>query len=532
MWQSLKYMVSAAALAATIFVTADVSADTLTQTAQTQRREAPPPELNEERTGSPEHKGHQAPPEMDPAARRTEYSTEKHRPDPTYPDEPYDVEAQLEIYGGKRAVTTPRPALELGYPQYREGPIGAGHDLIGSKNLVRPQLLVYGDWRTAVAFNDNGNTETGLVATRLNLDVDLKLTATERIHAFFRPVDQGGQFSRYEFAGNDRDQGDLIRDLNVETFFFEGDLGAIYSGVSDEYTSWDLPVSFGLVPMFFQNGIWVDDAFVGGAFAIPARNSRALDISNFDVTFFAGADKVSSAALVDQDGALADHAGNVLGAVTFADMREGHLEAGWGYTDDTRDQPDGDFSYHNFVGAWTKRYGGWLSNSIRAVWAVGQEPGGNKTQTADGVALLLENSLITALPSTLVPYFNFFVGLDRPQPLARGGDGLLKNTGINFETDALTGFPKLDDTARDAFGGAMGVSYLFDLSRQIVAEVATVQPMSSASVAQGDQYALGLRYQMNLFGRDRWLLRTDAMYGILEDDEDLAGVRMELRRKF
>ena len=30
-------------------------------------------------------------------------------------------------------------------------------------------------------------------------------------------------------------------------------------------------------------------------------------------------------------------------------MREGHLEAGWGYTDDTRDQPDGDFSYHNFI---------------------------------------------------------------------------------------------------------------------------------------------------------------------------------------
>ena len=532
MLDTMKRSAPAAALAAALLVAGSAVAQTVIETAQTPRRGAPPPELQEERTGSPEHEGHQAPPEMDPAVRRSSHDAEDYRPDPTYPDEPYDVEAQLEIYGGKRAVTTPRPVLEFGYPQYREGPIGAGHDLVGAKNLVRPQLLVYGDWRTAVAFNDNGDTETGLVATRLNLDVDLKLTATERLHAFFRPVDQGGQFTRYEFAGNDRDQGDLILDANVENFFFEGDLGAIYTGLSDEYTSWDLPFTFGLVPMFFQNGIWVDDAFVGGAFALTARNSRRLDISNYDITFFGGVDKVSSAALVDDDGALADHAGNVVGVVTFADMREGHLEAGWGYTDDTRDRPQGDFSYHNFVGAWTKRYGGWLSNSVRAVWAVGQDPGGDQTQTADGVALLVENSLVTSLPTTLVPYFNAFIGLDRPQPLARGGDGLLKNTGINFETDALTGFPKLDDTARDAWGGAIGVSYLFDLSRQIVAELATVQPMSRSSAARGDQYALGLRYQMNLFGRDRWLLRTDAMYGIRENDEDLAGVRMELRRKF
>jgi hypothetical protein len=504
-----------------------------TQTAQANRREAPPPQLLEERTGSPEHEGHQAPPEMDGAVRRVEHDRSAYRGDPVYPDEPYDAEAQLEIYGGKRAVEAPRPLIELGFPQYREGPFGAGHNLVGAKNLVRPQFLVYGDWRTAVAFNDNGETETGLVATRLNLDADLKLTATERIHAFFRPVDRGGKFSRYEFAGDDRDQGDLILDANVENFFFEGDIGAIHSGIADRFVDYDLPFTFGLIPMFFQNGIWVDDAFVGGAFALTARNSRQLDISNYDLTFFAGFDKVSNAGLKDPGAAtLADHAGNIYGVAAFADMREGHLEAGWGFVEDTRDDPQGDFSHHSLMAGWTKRYGGKLSNSTRVVWTVGQDPSGNQAQTADGVALLLENSLVTSLPSTLVPYFNGFIGLDQPQPLARGGDGLLKNTGINFETDALTGFPKLDDTARDAWGGALGVSYLFDLSRQIVAEVATVQPMSSSANAPGDQYALGLRYQMNLFGRDRWLLRTDAMYGILDNTENIAGARVEIRRKF
>ena len=502
-----------------------------TQIVEVPRRQSPPAITSEERPNSPVHKGHQAPPSLDPATRRAKHSEDDYRPDPHYPDEPYDVNAQLEIYGGKRAVRTPRPLLELGFPQYREGPFGPGHDLIGSKNLVRPQLLVYGDWRTAVALNDNGATETGLVATRLNLDIDLKITATERLHAFVRPIDQSGKFTRYEFFGDDRDQGDLVRDINIENLFFEGDIGSIHSGLADRYVDYDLPITFGLVPMFIQNGIWVEDAFVGGAIALTARNSRRLDITNYDITFFGGFDKVSNAGLTDANGALADHSANVFGIATWADMREGHLEADWGFIDDTRDAI-GDFSHHNLMIGWTKRYGGLVSNSTRVIWNIGQSPASGQARTADGAALLFENSLITSLPSTLVPYFNAFLGIDRPQPLARGGTGLLKNTGINFETDALTGYPKLNDTAHDSWGGAVGVEYLFDLSRSFVAEFATVQPMSSTSAATSDQYALGLRYQMNLDGRDRWLLRTDAMYGFLREAEDISGARVELRKKF
>jgi hypothetical protein len=56
--------------------------------------------------------------------------------------------------------------------------------------------------------------------------------------------------------------------------------------------------------------------------------------------------------------------------------------------------------------------------------------------------------------------------------------------------------------------------------------------MSNSANALGDQYALGLRYQFNLNGRDRWLVRTDAMYGILDKQENIAGARVEIRRKF
>lgn len=500
--------------------------------AQVLRREPPPGTVTEERDGSPKHEPHQAPPEMDPSVRPSEFDAGEFGPDPSYPDSEYDVEEQIKIYGGKTAFDTPRPVLELGYPQYSEGVFGRGHNVIGRKNLVRPQLLAYGDWRTAVAFNDNGDQEVGQLATRLNLDIDLKLTATERVHMFLRPLDQGGEFSRHEFFGDDHQEQDFIADGNIETLFFEGDIGAIQAGLTDEWSSYDLPFSVGLMPLFFQNGIWVDDAFTGGAFAIPAKNSPMLDISNMDFSFFAGFDKVTTAALKDADGALADHAGHVYGAATFVETREGYLEAGLGFVDDRRDNPQlSGFDHYSLTAAWTKRYGGWLSNSVRGFWNFGQDPSNNATQTADGFALLMENSLITHLPSTLIPYGNFFVGVDRPQPLARANDGILKNTGIAFETDALTGFPKLDPTAQDAFGGAIGIEYLFDLSRQIVFEAATVQPFGGASdTIAGDQYAASLRYQHNL--NDRWLARTDVMRGWLDNDDDLFGIRFEIRRKF
>ena len=126
-----------------------------------------------------------------------------------------------------------------------EGQFGDGINLFGAKNLLFPAFNISGDWRTAVAFNDNGANEVGQIATRLNLELDFKLTATERLHAFIRPVDQGGQFTPYEFFGDDRNQGKAFFDVNLETMFFEGDLGAIYTGLADEYT---LPIRFTPTP--------------------------------------------------------------------------------------------------------------------------------------------------------------------------------------------------------------------------------------------------------------------------------------------
>ena len=102
------------------------------------------------------------------------------------------------------------------------------------------------------------------------------------------------------------------------------------------------------------------------------------------------------------------------------------------------------------------------------------------------------------------------------------------NTGINFQTDGLTGFPALDAAGHDSYGGALGVEYLFELQRQIVFEGAAVERMRNNPL--GAQYAFGASYQQPI--NNAWIVRVDGMRGWIEKLRDIYGVRLELRRKF
>ena len=133
-----------------------------------------------------------------------------------------------------------------------------------------------------------------------------------------------------------------------------------------------------------------------------------------------------------------------------------------------------------------------------------------------------------------MPYLNGWVGFGHPQSLARAANagGVLLNTGIVFETDGITGFPKMDDSGHNTYGAALGVEYLFDLHQQLVFELAGLNTFGSAAArtTPAAQYGAGIRWQLPL--NNAWILRADTIAAVREEQRNLLGFRLELRRKF
>ena len=343
---------------------------------------------------------------------------------------------------------------------------------------------------------------------------------------FMGPLDERNEFSSLVYDDGEVSRNDAwdAWDARTDTLYFEGDLGYLLGGWYNQEAAFNLPFAVGLIPLLFQNGIWVEDAFVGVAATIPARNNPLLDWSNFDTTLFVGLDEVTSNRAFQGD----NRAANIVGLTTFIESRGGYIELGYAFLDDTENQGR---SYHNIGTSYTRRYANLLSNSLRMIVNTGQD-GPRDQRSADGLLLLMENSFLTRNPYNVIPYVNLFAGFGSPQSAARL-QGPLKNTGINFETDLLTGYPTLDDTANNTYGAAVGIDLLGNcFEQQLILEAAALQVMDSPDdrVAAGDQYAVGARFQKPL--SHTLIFRTDAIYGILKNSPDIAGARMELRRKF
>jgi hypothetical protein len=270
----------------------------------------------------------------------------------------------------------------------------------------------------------------------------------------------------------------------------------------------------------------MEDAIVGVATTIPARNSPTLDWSNYDITFFAGFDRVTSPAFEDSQAAA-----NVFGVTTMIEAKGGYIEVGYAFLDDTANQGR---SYNNVGVSYTRRYLNLLSNSMRVIGNTGQN-GPTDDRTANGVLLISENSFLTPWPYNVIPYINTWTGFDNPQSVARAGaaGGVLRNTGILFESDNLTNYPTLDATGANTYGAAFGLDLLSrEFTHQLILEAAVLQVFGDADLrnAPGDQYGIGARYQVPI--SNATLLRFDAMHGFFDDAPNVTGARAEFRWKF
>jgi len=443
-------------------------------------------------------------------------------------DQPYDACPELGVYGDKHLNPTQRPLIEWGFPMYDTGPVPAPSLDCGPTNPSLPRFYIYGDYRAALAYNDQAGNAQTVLADRLNLEWDLWLTSTERFHMFTGPLQEGNEFQSVVIDNGTYKFNDVFDffDADTDTAFFEGDLGYMLGAWTGKYAQFDMPITAGLIPLVFQNGIWMEDAIVGVAATIPAKNSPTLDWSNYDVTFFAGFDQVTSPAFENSQAAA-----NVFGVTTMIEAKGGYIEVGYAFLDDTANQGR---SYNNVGISYTRRYLNLMSNSMRAIVNTGQN-GPTDDRTANGLLLIAENSFLTRWPYNVIPYVNLWTGFDNPQSVARAGaaGGVLRNEGILFESDNLTNYPTLDATGSNTYGAAIGIDLLSPgFTHQLILETAFVQVFGDPDLrnAPGNQYGIGARYQVPI--SNATLLRFDAMHGFLDDTNNISGVRAEFRWKF
>lgn len=446
-------------------------------------------------------------------------------PTPMPPNSEYhDPLAAQWVYDAKNDVPTQSPWVEWGREFYGSGITPRGRDWFGQMNMVRPQFYLYGDYRTGIIAGRNAAGRTDNWSSVLNLDMDFRLTDSERFHAFIGPLARGGDRTGVTLQNGELDYQQILNP-NFVTAFFEGDLGAMWGGFHEKSSPAEMPFTVGLVPLLFQNGIWMEDAVTGAAFALPARHSRLLKWSNFETTFFAVVDQLNSNAF-DND----EHAAQAFGNAWFIEAYGGYIEAGYAYL---RDRNNPDRSYHNMTASFTRRYFDRISNSLRLILNTGQDLA-KDDRTADGGLFLWENSWITKSPLTVVPYVNMFYGWGRPQSVARAGGsgGILRNTGINFDTDGLNGLSTLDPNGADTAGAALGIDLIGSaLDRQLLLEVAYVTEHGDSNLAvDGDQFGVGARYQFPI--SNAHLLRFDVMHGWRGELDNVYGTRMEYRWKF
>jgi hypothetical protein len=464
---------------------------------------------------------------FDPRAQASPYSSDDFAPRPLC-DQPYNACDELNVYAGKHLNPTQRPLIELGMPLYDTGPVPPPSLECGPTNPSVKKFYLYGDYRAAAAYIQQNGEDKGVLANRLNLEWDYWITSTERFHVFTGPFQRDNDFQRIEFKdGHSKffDELDLF-DGDTDTAFFEGDLGYMLGGWTGQYAPFDMPITVGLIPLVFQNGVWLNDAFVGAAATIPARNSAWLDWSNFDITFFTGFDQLTSPAFDNETAGV-----HVFGVTSMIDAYDGYVEIGYARVEDSTQIGR---NYNNVGVSYTRRYFNLVSNSLRAIGNAGQS-GPTDDRTADGVLLIAENSFLTPWPYNVIPYVNTWVGINSPQSVARAGaaGGVLFNEGILFESDNLTGYPTLDATANDTYGAAVGVDLLSpNFAHQLILEAAVVQVFDDAvdRNAPGNQYGIGTRYQVPISNAS--LLRFDVMHGWLNGTDDITGARAEYRWKF
>ncbi len=426
------------------------------------------------------------------------------------PEKPYPLATE----GMERTA----PLLELFEPFLGTGNISSGFE-IPTGAIWTPQLLVWGDFRTALQAYDTGDSAEAASewANRLNLFAQLKLTGTERILLSVRPLDKEGDFSGYKFRPEDGTEGD-VDGLNgrLRTLYFEGDFGEIFPNLDPEDTRrLDWGFAIGRQPVFAQEGILINDNI--DAIGIVRNSIRVKGASNTRITGLFGWNNVNRNNNVRDDDAV------LYGLLTETDFPLSTVDIDLVYVDASDSSGSG-----YFLGLSGVQRFGHVDTSLRYLYSNADEADSASVGTGSLVFVEISGAPLTTHNNL---YFNGFWGVNNFSSAARDVDtgGPLGRAGILFAAVGLGTFsPALNNRAGDVIGGSLGYQMYFAHGRQqLILELGSRNETEGTKTSSS---AVGARYQLAMGRHTIFVL--DGFVGDHDDNGMNNGARVELRVKF
>jgi len=404
----------------------------------------------------------------------------------------------------------PQPLLELGEPFLETGTLSPGFTL-PTGAVWQPNLLVFGGFRSGLQTHPgtDGDTRTDEWANRLNLFANLQLSGSERIVVGTRTLDDGRNFSGYVFDSDQPgvDDGGVDElDADLESFFFEGDLGELFPNLSKrDFLPTDIGFALGRQPLFFQEGMLLNDAVDGIGFT---RNSlQPSRTSNLRISVFWGWNQITQ-----QRGG--SEGGQLFALLTSTDMRFATVDIDVAHVTggETGDLTVGGFSHISRAG--------FANRAFRLLGSFSDD------DALSGVLAFGEFSITPRRSYNLV-YANVFGAFDNFTAAAIGpGAGPLGRVGINFAGVGLGNYiAPLSGATSDVAGGAIGYQMFFGKKRrQLVLEAASRVGLENTV---DDSHAVTARYQQAMGRRLVWVFDTFVNYLDVERRAALGG-RVEL----
>ncbi len=412
----------------------------------------------------------------------------------------------------------PGLVLELGNPFLGSGAISPGFEVPGGA-VVQPSLWVFGTYRSAVqVFNQGlGGPNVSEWANRLDLYANLQLSGTERLLFGDRPFDENGTFSGYQFSPDGTDGSVNGFNFDVTTLFFEGDIGEMFPDVDPEDSaSFDLGISVGRQPLFYQEGMLIDEDIID-AVGITRNTLLPAGGSDLQLTFIYGWGKISR----NNNAQLSGQ--HLFGFFTAWDFPKTTINADLVYVYDNDGSTDGIF----FGLSGVQRIGH-FNTSFRVLGshAIGQQ----SPAVSDGYLLFTELSWTPPWVEDIA-YINAYLGIDDFASAARGeaSGGPLGRVGILFAAVGIGRYgAPLSNRPNNSVGGAIGRQWFFDDARkQFVVELGGRYSTKSPGLTTG---AVGARYQQAM--GQHWVLQLDVFVSLVHEGDEGYGARAEIRFEF